>query len=36
MDVLEKDFLQTNDLALSFEKRVLQAGEATILYVVVR
>jgi hypothetical protein len=36
IDILEKDFLQTNDLALSFEKRVLQAGEATILYVVVR
>lgn len=36
MDVLEKDFLQTNDLALSFEKRVLRAGEATMLYVLVR
>jgi hypothetical protein len=36
IDILEKDFLQTNDLALSFEKRVLRAGEATILYVVVR
>ena len=36
MDVLEKDFLQTNDLALSFEKRVLKAGESTMLYVVVR
>ena len=36
IDILEKDFLTTNDLALSFEKRVLQAGEATILYVVVR
>lgn len=36
IDILEKDFLTTNDLVLSFEKRVLQAGEATILYVVVR
>jgi hypothetical protein len=36
IDILEKDFLTTNDLALSFEKRVLRAGEATILYVVVR
>ena len=36
MDVLEKDFLHTLDLALSFEKRILQAGESTTLYVVVR
>lgn len=36
IDILEKDFLENADLALSFEKRVLQAGEATILYVVVR
>ena len=36
IDILEKDFLTTNDLALSFEKRVLQAGEVTIFYVVVK
>ncbi len=36
MDVLEKDFLHNCDLALSFEKRILQAGESTTLYVVVR
>jgi len=36
IDILEKDFLTTHDLALSFEKRVLKAGESTILYVVVR
>ena len=36
LDILEKDFLQTNDLALSFEKRVLAKGVATIFYVVVR
>ena len=36
MDVLEKDFLENADLALSFEKRVLKAGESTLFYVVVR
>ncbi len=36
IDILEKDFLENADLALSFEKRVLAKGEATILYVVVR
>ncbi len=36
MDVLEKDFLHTNDLALSFEKRVLPPKSETILYIVVR
>lgn len=36
MDVLEKDFLENADLALSFKKRVLKAGESTLLYVVVR
>ncbi len=36
IDILEKDFLENADLALSFEKRVLKAGESTTLYVVVR
>ena len=36
IDILEKDFLANADLALSFAKRVLNAGESTLLYVVVR
>lgn len=36
IDILEKNFLENADLALSFEKRVLKAGESTLLYVVVR
>ena len=36
IDILEKDFLENSDLALAFEKRVLQPNERTLLYVVVR
>ena len=36
IDIFEKDFLQNADLALAFEKRVLQPKEKTLLYVVVR
>ena len=36
VDIFEKDFLQNADLALAFEKRVLQPNERTLLYVVVR
>lgn len=36
MDILEKDFCLSNDLALSFEKRVLEPHTSTILYVVSR
>ena len=36
IDILEKDFLANSDLALAFAKRVLNAEESTLLYVVVR
>lgn len=36
IDILEKDFYQEGDLALSFQKRILPAKASTILYVVAR
>jgi hypothetical protein len=36
MDILEKDFCQSGDLAFSFEKRVLGPKASTVLYVVTR
>lgn len=34
LDILEKDFYEMGDLAISFEKRVLAKSEPTICYVV--
>jgi type-F conjugative transfer system secretin TraK len=36
MDILEKDFYQSGDLAFSFERRMLNPKTSTVLYVVTR